>query len=175
MRDMFIGARFSPQSHTEQPNCKHSVEGNVPISLASVRIDGAAHAESELAAVTSLRPCPARSSCSTGNLNQIRQSGVIPKPFLTSREETVGCQIYELGNPRGPPRLRNLDESVIRIGFGSRASRSSTIFRPIGRAPCWSTPARSCAPDDPHGLILLAIRRCERRTSARAESKRNGN
>lgn len=74
------------------------------------------------------------------NLNISSANRAFYQTFRTSRDETEGCLIYDLGNRQWDiPALRTLLESVIphRTAPRSKASRSSMIFPASASAPCW--------------------------------------
>jgi PAS domain S-box-containing protein len=93
--------------------------------------------------------------------------------FRTSRAETEGCLIYDLGNRQWDiPSLRNLLESVIPHRASVEGFEVEHDFPTIGRRTMLVNARKILSPGDHEGSILLAIEDVSEERAARAESKR---
>jgi len=153
---------FPAQAVRSQSSFTNSVEemlAAIAEAAASIRINSPCQI-----AIRQKRPCPTLSPATLSRpypalLDHSRQKpehhvppnrAFLPGPFRTSPAETEGTLIYDpwaIGK-WDIPALRTLLESVISSPrHRSKASRSSTIFRPIGRRHhAGQCPKRSFAP-----------------------------
>lgn len=94
--------------------------------------------------------------------------------FRTSRSETEGCHIYELGNRQWDiPALRRLLESVIPHRTSVEGFEVEHDFPSIGRRTMLVNARKIFRPGYHDGFILLAIEDVSEERAARAESGRN--
>jgi PAS domain S-box-containing protein len=94
--------------------------------------------------------------------------------FRTSRSETEGCLIYDLGNRQWDiPALRSLLESVIPHRASVEGFEVEHDFPTIGRRTMLVNARKIFRPGDHDGFILLAIEDVSEERAARKESKRN--
>src|SRR6185503_4880327 len=94
--------------------------------------------------------------------------------FRTSRSETEGCMIYDLGNRQWDiPALRTLLESVIPHRASVEGFEVEHDFPTIGRRTMLVNARKIFSPGDHDGSILLAIEDVSEERAARAESKRS--
>ena len=93
--------------------------------------------------------------------------------FRTSRAETEGCLIYDLGDRQWDiPALRTLLESVIPHRASVEGFEVELDFPTIGRRTMLVNARKIFSPDDRGGSILLAIEDVSEERAARKESKR---
>jgi PAS domain S-box-containing protein len=93
--------------------------------------------------------------------------------FRTSRSETEGCMIYDLGNRQWDiPALRTLLESVIPHRASVEGFEVEHDFPTIGRRTMLVNARKIFNPGDNSGSILLAIEDVSEERAARKESKR---
>ena len=93
--------------------------------------------------------------------------------FRTSRSETEGCMIYDLGNRQWDiPALRTLLESVIPHRASVEGFEVEHDFPTIGRRTMLVNARKIFSPGDNDGSILLAIEDVSEERAARKESKR---
>ena len=94
--------------------------------------------------------------------------------FRTSRSETEGCLIYDLGNRQWDiPALRTLLESVIPHRASVEGFEVEHDFPTIGRRTMLVNARKIFNPGENGGSILLAIEDVSEERAARKESKRN--
>lgn len=94
--------------------------------------------------------------------------------FRTSRAETEGCLIYDLGNRQWDiPALRTLLESVIPHRASVEGFEVEHDFPTIGQRTMLVNARKIFNPGDNDGSILLAIEDVSEERAARKESKRN--
>lgn len=94
--------------------------------------------------------------------------------FRTSRAETEGCLIYDLGNRQWDiPALRTLLESVIPHRASVEGFEVEHDFPTIGQRTMLVNARKIFQPGDNDGSILLAIEDVSEERAARKESKRN--
>ena len=94
--------------------------------------------------------------------------------FRTSRGETEGCLIYDLGNRQWDiPALRTLLESVIPHRASVEGFEVEHDFPIIGQRTMLVNARKIFRPGDHDGFILLAIEDVSEERLARKESKRN--
>ena len=94
--------------------------------------------------------------------------------FRTSREETEGCLIYDLGNRQWDiPSLRTLLESVIPHRASVEGFEVEHDFPTIGRRTMLVNARKIFRPGDHDGFILLTIEDVSEERAARKESNRN--
>lgn len=94
--------------------------------------------------------------------------------FRTSRAETEGCLIYDLGNRQWDiPALRTLLESVIPHRASVEGFEVEHNFPTIGWRTMLVNARKIFQPGDNDGSILLAIEDVSEERAARKESKRN--
>jgi PAS domain S-box-containing protein len=94
--------------------------------------------------------------------------------FRTSRSETEGCLIYDLGNRQWDiPALRSLLESVIPHRASVEGFEVEHDFPTIGQRTMLVNARKIFRPGDHDGFILLAIEDVSEERAARKESKRN--
>jgi PAS domain S-box-containing protein len=94
--------------------------------------------------------------------------------FRTSRSETEGCLIYDLGNRQWDiPALRTLLESVIPHRASVEGFEVEHDFPIIGQRTMLVNARKIFRPGDHDGFILLAIEDVSEERLARKESKRN--
>ena len=94
--------------------------------------------------------------------------------FRTSRAETEGCLIYDLGNRQWDiPALRTLLESVIPHRASVEGFEVEHDFPIIGQRTMLVNARKIFRPGDHDGFILLAIEDVSEERAARRESKRN--
>jgi PAS domain S-box-containing protein len=94
--------------------------------------------------------------------------------FRTSRTETEGCLIYDLGNRQWDiPALRTLLESVIPHRASVEGFEVEHDFPTIGRRTMLVNARKIFNPGGHDGSILLAIEDVSEERAARKESKRN--
>src|ERR1700675_3855068 len=106
------------------------------------------------------------------NLNITSANRAFYQTFRTSREETVGCQIYELGNRQWDiPQLRTLLESVIPHRASVEGFEVEHNFPAIGRRTMLVNARKIFRGGDHDGFILLAIEDVSEERAARKESK----
>jgi PAS domain S-box-containing protein len=107
------------------------------------------------------------------NLNITSANRAFYQTFRTSRDETEGCHIYDLGNRQWDiPALRTLLESVIPHRASVEGFEVEHDFPTIGRRTMLVNARKIFRPGD-GGSILLAIEDVSEERAARAESKRN--
>jgi PAS domain S-box-containing protein len=93
--------------------------------------------------------------------------------FRTSRSDTEGCMIYDLGNRQWDiPALRTLLESVIPHRASVEGFEVEHDFPTIGRRTMLVNARKLFSPGDHDGSILLAIEDVSEERAARKESKR---
>ena len=93
--------------------------------------------------------------------------------FRTSRTETEGCMIYDLGNRQWDiPALRTLLESVIPHRASVEGFEVEHDFPTIGRRTMLVNARKIFSPGDNDDSILLAIEDVSEERAARKESKR---
>src|SRR6195256_726511 len=108
------------------------------------------------------------------NLNITSANRAFYQTFRTSRAETEGCHIYELGNRQWDiPALRSLLESVIPHRASVEGFEVEHDFPTIGRRTMLVNARKIFRPGDHDGYILLAIEDVSDERAVRAESKRN--
>ena len=108
------------------------------------------------------------------NLNITSANRAFYQTFRTSRGETEGCHIYDLGNRQWDiPALRTLLESVIPHRASVEGFEVEHDFPTIGRRTMLVNARKIFRPGDHNGSILLAIEDVSEERAARAESKRN--
>ena len=108
------------------------------------------------------------------NLNITSANRAFYQTFRTSRAETEGCLIYDLGNRQWDiPALRTLLESVIPHRASVEGFEVEHVFPTIGRRTMLVNARKIFRPGDHDGYILLAIEDVSEERAARAESKRN--
>ncbi len=94
--------------------------------------------------------------------------------FRTSKAETEGCMIYDLGNRQWDiPALRTLLESVIPHRASVEGFEVEHDFPTIGQRTMLVNARKIFNPGDNDGSILLAIEDVSEERAARKESKRN--
>lgn len=94
--------------------------------------------------------------------------------FRSSRSETEGCLIYDLGNRQWDiPALRTLLESVIPHRASVEGFEVEHDFPIIGLRTMLVNARKIFRPGDHDGFILLAIEDVSEERAARKESKRN--
>ena len=94
--------------------------------------------------------------------------------FRTSRAETEGCLIYNLGNRQWDiPALRTLLESIIPHRTSVEGFEVEHDFPTIGRRTMLVNARKIFGAGDRDGSILLAIEDVSEERAARRESKRN--
>jgi len=107
------------------------------------------------------------------NLNITSANRAFYQTFRTSKDETEGCLIYDLGNRQWDiPALRNLLESVIPHRASVEGFEVEHNFPTIGRRTMLVNARKILRPGDHDGFILLAIEDVSEERAARAESKR---
>jgi PAS domain S-box-containing protein len=93
--------------------------------------------------------------------------------FRTSRSDTEGCLIYDLGNRQWDiPALRTLLESVIPHRASVEGFEVEHDFPTIGRRTMLVNARKIFSPGENSGSILLAIEDVSEERTARKESKR---
>jgi PAS domain S-box-containing protein len=93
--------------------------------------------------------------------------------FRTSRSDTEGCLIYDLGNRQWDiPALRTLLESVIPHRASVEGFEVEHDFPTIGRRTMLVNARKIFSPGENSGSILLAIEDVSEERAARKESKR---
>ena len=93
--------------------------------------------------------------------------------FRTSRAETEGCLIYDLGNRQWDiPALRTLLESIIPHRASVEGFEVEHDFPTIGQRTMLVNARKIFSPGDHDGSILLAIEDVSEERAARKESKR---
>ena len=93
--------------------------------------------------------------------------------FRTSRNDTEGCLIYDLGNRQWDiPALRTLLESVIPHRASVEGFEVEHDFPTIGRRTMLVNARKIFSPGENSGSILLAIEDVSEERAARKESKR---
>ncbi len=108
------------------------------------------------------------------NLNITSANRAFYQTFRTSRGETEGCHIYDLGNRQWDiPALRTLLESVIPHRASVEGFEVEHDFPTIGRRTMLVNARKIFRPGDHDGFILLAIEDVSEERAARKESKRN--
>jgi PAS domain S-box-containing protein len=131
-------------------------------------------AVSDIAASDIVETIPSAFITLDRNLNITSANRAFYQMFRTSREETEGCQIYELGNRQWDiPALRTLLESVIPHRASVEGFEVEHDFPTIGRRTMLVNARKIFRPSDHDGSILLAIEDVSEERAARAESKRN--
>jgi PAS domain S-box-containing protein len=106
------------------------------------------------------------------NLNITSANRAFYQTFRTSREDTEGCHIYDLGNRQWDiPALRTLLESVIPHRASVEGFEVEHNFPTIGRRTMLVNARRIFRPGLHDGSILLAIEDVSEERAARAESK----
>jgi len=94
--------------------------------------------------------------------------------FRTSRDETEGCHVFELGNRQWDiPALHTLLESVIPNRASVEKFEVAHDFPTIGQRTMLVNARKINRPGKHDGSILLAIEDVSDARAARAESKRN--
>jgi PAS domain S-box-containing protein len=107
------------------------------------------------------------------NLNITSANRAFYQTFRTSRAETEGCHIYQLGNGQWDiPAFHTLFESVIPSRESVERFEVEHDFPTIGRRTMLVNARRILRPGDHDGSILLAIEDVSEERDARAESKR---
>jgi PAS domain S-box-containing protein len=108
------------------------------------------------------------------NLNITSANRAFYQTFRTSRAETEGCHIYDLGNRQWDiPALRTLLESVIPHRASVEGFEVEHDFPTIGQRTMLVNARKIFRPGDHDGFILLAIEDVSEERSARKESRRN--
>lgn len=128
----------------------------------------------ELAATDIVETVPSALLILDRKLNIFSANRAFYQTFRTSREETEGCLIYDLGNRQWDiPALRNLLESVIPHRASVEGFEVEHNFPMIGRRTMLVNARKILRPGEHDGFILLAIEDVSDERAARAESKRN--
>lgn len=108
------------------------------------------------------------------NLVITSANGVFYQMFRTSRSETEGCHIFELGNRQwNIPALHTLLEDVIPNRASVEKFEVVHDFPTIGQRTMLVNARKISRPGKHDGSILLAIEDVSDAQAARAESKRN--
>jgi PAS domain S-box-containing protein len=108
------------------------------------------------------------------NLNITSANRAFYQTFRTSRSETEGCLIYDLGNRQWDiPALRTLLESVIPHRASVEGFEVEHDFPTIGRRTMLVNARKIFGAGDRDSSILLAIEDVSEERAARRESKRN--
>jgi PAS domain S-box-containing protein len=108
------------------------------------------------------------------NLNITSANRAFYQTFRTSRSETEGCHIYDLGNRQWDiPALRTLLESVIPHRASVEGFEVEHDFPTIGQRTMLVNARKIFRPGDHDGFILLAIEDVSEERAARKESRRN--
>lgn len=108
------------------------------------------------------------------NLNITSANRAFYQTFHTSRSETEGSHIYELGNRQWDiPALRTLLESVIPHRASVEGFEVEHRFPTIGLRTMLVNARKIIHPGGHDGSILLAIKDVSEERAAQAESKRN--
>jgi PAS domain S-box-containing protein len=107
------------------------------------------------------------------NLNITFANRAFYQTFRTSRAETEGCHIYDLGNRQWDiPALRTLLESVIPHRASVEGFEVEHDFPTIGERTMLVNARKIFRPGDHDGFILLAIEDVSEERAARKESRR---
>ncbi len=131
-------------------------------------------ADLEIAASDIVETVPSALIILDRNLNITSANRAFYQTFRTSRDETEGCHIYDLGNRQWDiPALRNLLESVIPHRASVEGFEVEHNFPIIGRRTMLVNARQILRPGDHDGFILLAIEDVSDERAARAETKRN--
>ena len=110
------------------------------------------------------------------NLNITSANRAFYQTFRTSRAETEGCHIYDLGNRQWDiPALRTLLESVIPHRASVEGFEVEHDFPTIGQRTMLVNARKIFRPGDHDGFILLAIEDVSEERAARKESGATGN
>ncbi len=130
-------------------------------------------AVSDIAASDIVETVPSALIILDRNLNITSANRAFYQTFRTSRAETEGCHIYELGNRQWDiPALRSLLESVIPHRASVEGFEVEHDFPTIGRRIMLVNARKIFRPGDHDGYILLAIEDVSEERAARAESRR---
>ncbi len=128
---------------------------------------------SDIAGSDIVETFPARSSFSTETSTSPRANRAFYQTFRTSRAETEGCHIYELGNAQWDiPTLHTLLESVIPHRASVEGFEVEHDFPTIGWRTMLVNARKIFRPGAHDGSILLAIEDVSEQRAAQAESKR---
>jgi PAS domain S-box-containing protein len=131
-------------------------------------------AASEISATDIVETVPSALIILDRHLNITSANRAFYQTFRTSRAETEGCHIYELGNGQWDiPALRTLLESVIPHRASVEGFEVEHDFPTIGRRTMLVNARKVFRPGVHDGSILLAIEDVSEERAARAESKRN--
>ena len=127
---------------------------------------------SEIAASEIVETIPSALIILDRHLNITSANRAFYQTFRTSPGETVGSQIYELGNRQWDiPALRTLLESVIPHRASVEGFEVEHDFPTIGRRTMLVNARKIFSPGAHDGSILLAIEDVSEERAARAESK----
>jgi PAS domain S-box-containing protein len=108
------------------------------------------------------------------NLNISSANRAFYQTFRTSKDETEGCLIYDLGNRQWDiPALRTLLESVIPHRTSVEGFEVEHDFPSIGQRTMLVNARKIFRPGEHDGFILLAIEDVSEERAARKESNRN--
>ena len=106
------------------------------------------------------------------NLNITSANRAFYQTFRTSRAETEGCHIYDLGNRQWDiPALRTLLESVIPHRASVEGFEVEHDFPTIGRRTMLVNARKIFRPGDHDGSILLAIEDVSEERAARGREQ----
>jgi PAS domain S-box-containing protein len=131
-------------------------------------------AVSDIAASDIVETIPSALIILDRNLNITSANRAFYQMFRTSRDETEGSHIYELGNRQWDiPALRTLLESVIPHRASVEGFEVEHDFPTIGLRTMLVNARKIFRPGNYDGSILLAIEDVSEERAARAESKRN--
>ena len=131
-------------------------------------------AASEISAAEIVETVPSALIILDRRLNITSANRAFYQTFRTSRAETEGCHIFELGNGQWDiPALRTLLESVIPHRASVEGFEVEHDFPSIGRRTMLVNARKVFRPGLNDGSILLAIEDVSEERAARAESKRN--
>ncbi len=129
---------------------------------------------SDLAASDIVETIPSALIILDRNLNITFANRAFYQTFRTDQSETLGCQIYDLGNRQWDiPALRTLLESVIPHRASVEGFEVEHVFPTIGRRTMLVNARKIFRPGEHDGFILLAIEDVSEERVARRESKRN--
>jgi PAS domain S-box-containing protein len=142
--------------------------------MPSTELTPAEKAASEISAADIVETVPSALIILDRRLNITSANRAFYQTFRTSRAETEGCHIYELGNGQWDiPALRTLLESVIPHRASVEGFEVEHDFPSIGRRTMLVNARKVFRPGAGDGSILLAIEDVSEERAARAESKRN--
>lgn len=131
-------------------------------------------AVSDIAASDIVETVPSALLVLDRNLNISSANRAFYQTFRTSRDDTEGCLIYDLGNRQWDiPALRTLLESVIPHRASVEGFEVEHDFPTIGRRTMLVNARKIFRPGEHDGFILLAIEDVSEERAARKESNRN--